>query len=202
MKILAVLFVAVTLAILFAIPANVTLNVGDDGTRVREVGMYGYGKSIFSLAPSRDDDGERLSPSAFSIGGGWHLLVMHNDRIHSMTHFRHEQPVPNTYGEWHEVNDVSSFSVARPSLLPFFLGLAVLAIVSYVLAGFRRTSRVLFVILTLLLGLFVVGSSLLAETFALLPCLFAVGWIIAALLGNRLRGWPDVNIDSEPKMAT
>ena len=69
MKILAVLFVAVTLAILFAIPANVTLNVGDDGTRVREVGMYGYGKSIFNLAPSRDDDGERLSPSAFSIGG-------------------------------------------------------------------------------------------------------------------------------------
>ena len=86
--------------------------------------------------------------------------------------------------------------------MPFFLGLAVLAIVSYVLAGFRRTTRVLFVILTLLLGLFVVGSSLLAETFALLPCFFAVGWIIAALLGNRLRGWPDVNIDSEPKMAT
>ena len=94
MKILAGILVAITLAIVFAIPTSVTLNVGDDGNRVHEVGRYGYGKSIFSLAPSNDEDGARLYPSAFSIGGGWHLLVMHNHRINSMTHFGYEQHVP------------------------------------------------------------------------------------------------------------
>lgn len=202
MKILAGILVAITLAIVFAIPTSVTLNVGDNGNRVHEVGRYGYGKSIFSLAPSNDEDGARLYPSAFSIGGGWHLLVMHNHRINSMTHFRYEQPVPNTYGDWHEVNDVASFTVARPSLLPYFVGLLILAFVSYVLAGYLRTSRVLFGILTLLLVLFVVGSSALAETIALLPFLFAAGWINAALFGNRLRGYLNTNGEPKPEMAT
>lgn len=202
MKILAGVMVAITLAIVLAIPASVTLNIGDNGTRVHEVGRYGYGKSIFSLAPSKDENGARLRPSAFSIGGGWHLLVMHDHRINSMTHFRYEQPVPNTYGEWHEVNDVASFTVARPSLLPYFIGLVMLAFLSYILARFHRTSRVLFVILTLLLVLFVLGSSALAETFALLPCLFAAGWIVAALFGNRMRGYINTNGEPKPEMAT
>ena len=202
MKTLAGILVSITFVIAFVIPTSVTLNVGDDGNRVHEVGRYGYGKSIFSLAPSKDDDGVHLYPSAFSLGEGWHLLVMHNHRINSMTHFRHEQPVPNTYGEWHEIDDVSSYTVTRPSLLPYFIGLLVLAFTSYVLAGFLRTSRVLFGILVVLLGLFIIGSSLLAETFALLPFLFVAGWLTASLLGNCLRRYTKTNGSVDPEMAT
>ena len=76
MKILAVLFVAVTLAILFVIPANVTLNVGDDGTRVREL-VYAklacmVTASQFLVSPCLGTMTENVSlhlPSALGVVG-------------------------------------------------------------------------------------------------------------------------------------
>ena len=100
----ALIVIATVISDFTFIPASTTVHVGDDGSRVNEIGRYGYGKSIFSLRHNKDANGIPLQPSAFLIGpDGYHLLIWHNDKIDSMTHFRHEQPVPNTYGEWHDI---------------------------------------------------------------------------------------------------
>lgn len=163
------------------------MNVGDAGARVNEIGRLGYGKSIFSLRHMEDADGEPLEPSAFLIGpDGYHLLIWHNHRIDSMTHFRHEQSVPGTYGEWHDVKQVETFTVNRPSSLPFFVGVAILGAGGFFLARFRRTSIVSLAVLTLFVVLMVLVSSTLAGTFAVLPMLFGIGWISALVFGQSL----------------
>ncbi|MEQ1904530.1 MAG: hypothetical protein ABL888_10120 [Pirellulaceae bacterium] len=180
--------IAAAVSIFAILPRTVTINVGDAGSRVDEIGRYGYGKSIFSLAPKRDADGNRLEPSAFLIGpDGYHLLIWHNDKINSMTHFRHEQTVPNTYGEWHDIKSVNSFTLDRPSPFPFFVGIAILCIAGYFLQRFRRTSIALYTVLTMFVLLMIAGFSTLAGTFAILPMLVGLGWLAAPILGRSLR---------------
>ncbi len=172
-----------TVAIIFLMPARVTIQVGDHSGKVRQIGQYGFGKSFFNLAGKRDSDGKELKPSAISIGGGWHLLIWHNDHVDSMTHFRHVQVNPNTYGEWHDVNAVQSFTISRPSLIPYFVGVAMTFSVSLLLGRYHAISFILFALLLTFVALMVFVLSTLAETFALLHFLFGVGWISAAMIG-------------------
>ncbi|MDB4370975.1 hypothetical protein N9Z44_02625 [Mariniblastus sp.] len=187
-SIISALIVMATIISYFAVtPASTTIHVGDDGDRVNEIGRYGYVKSIFSLRHNEDTDGKPLRPSAFSIGpDGYHLLIWRNDKIDSMTHFRHERSVPNTYGDWHDVNEVDSFTVDRPSPIPFFVGIAVLGVAGYVLKRFRRTIIVLYALAVLFVTLMIVGISTLAETFAIIPMLIGIGWLAAPILGRSL----------------
>ncbi|QDU11869.1 hypothetical protein [Gimesia aquarii] len=179
--------IAAAISINTIIPASVTLNVGDDGSCVNKVGSYGYGKSMFSLRPKKDAKGDFLKPSAFWIGPGeYHLLIWHNDRINSMTHFRHEQLAPFTYGEWHDIKQVDTFTVSRPSTMLFFVVTPILAIGGYFLSRFRRTSIALFVLLIFFVFFIVLGFSLIAETIATLPLLAGIGWIAAPIFGSSL----------------
>ena len=150
-KISGLVVIATIIGFFFLMPSSTTLRVGDNGERVHEIGRYGYGKSIFSLRAPRDVDGEPLRPSAFLIGpDGYHLLIWHNDKIDSMTHFRYEQPIPNTYGDWHDIKNVDSFTVARPSPTPFLTGIAILCSAGFLLHRYRRTLIALYFLLSLI----------------------------------------------------
>lgn len=179
--------IATMLCYFVAIPASTTIRVGDTGYRVNEIGRYGYVKSVFSLSPKYDAAGNRLEPSAFLIDfDGYHLLIWHNDRIDSMTHFRLEQPVTNTYGDWHDVKEMDAFTIHRPSPIPFFVGVLILFAAGFLLKRFRRTSIVLYLFLILLMIVMTIGFSVLAGTIAVLPILVAIGWLAAAVFGNSL----------------
>lgn len=192
--------VAATASIFVLLPPSVTLNVGDPGSRVNQIARYGYGKSIFSLRHMKDAAGVRLEPSAFSIGpNGYHLLIWHNDRIDSMRHFRYEQPVPNTYGDWHDNKLVESFTVPRPSVIPYFAGLVIIGLAGFSLARFRRTSIVLFILLLVFVALMVLATSVVAETLAVTPILFATGWVFAALAGRSISGQRTI-VDPAPQL--
>ena len=179
--------VAATVSIFVLLPSSVTLSVGDPGSRVYQISQYGYGKSIFNLRRMEDTDGVRLEPSAFAIGpDGYHLLIWHNDRIDSMRYFRYEQPVPNTYRDWHDSKLVETFTVPRPSTIPYFVGMVILGIAGFTLARFRRISIALFIVLLIFVALMVFATSVLANTIAIMPALFATGWVFAALAGRSM----------------
>ena len=188
-KISASILIAAVVCVYAIFPATTTISVGDAGSRVNEIGRLGYGKSVFSLRHMEDADGVTLKPSAFLIGpGGYHLLIWHNERIDSMTYFRHEQPIPNTYGESHDVKQVETFDVKRPSSIPLFIGVVVLGVAGLLLTRFRRTSTALLVILSIFVSLMLFSLSILADTLAILPFLFGVAWIAAFVLGRSIVG--------------
>ena len=179
--------VAATVSIFALLPTSVKLSVGDPGSRVYQISHYGYGKSIFNFRRMEDADGVRLEPSAFTIGpDGYHLLIWHNDRIDSMRHFRYEQPVPNTYGDWHDSKLVETFTVPRPSTIPYFVGMVILGVAGFTLARFRRISIALFIVLLIFVAMMVFATSVLANTIAIMPALFATGWVFAALAGRSM----------------
>ena len=175
----AILVVA-TVSVFVLLPPSVTLSVGDPGSKVNQIARYGYGKSVFNLGEKTDAAGVRLDPTAFSIGpNGYHLLIWHNGRIDSMRHFRYEQPVPNTYGDWHDSKLVESFTVPRPSVVLYFVGLMMSGLAGFSLARFRRTFILLLIFLVL---------TVLAVSVAILPVVFAIGWVCAALIGRSVSG--------------
>ena len=186
-KTCAAIVIATTVSIFAVFPRSITLNVGDPGSKVAQIARYGYGKSFFSLRRVVDAEGVRLEPSAYAIGpNGYHLLIWHNHRIDSMRHFRYEQPVPNTYGEWHDSKLVESFTVLRPSTIPYFLGLVMIGAAGFFLARFRRVSVVLFILLLVFVTLTVMAVSVVSQKFATMPLLFATGWVFAALAGRSI----------------
>lgn len=179
------LIVATVLLLLFS-PAEVTVRVGDEAARVHAIGRMGYPKSRFSLARKADPDGRFPEPSAYSIGGGWHLLIWHKDRIERMTHFRHESLEASGYGEWHEVRQVDSFTVSRRWIGYYFVGLGIATAVGALLGKFPRTFYLLLILYTVFCTIGFIAVSCLAETFAVDPLLRLVGVVSGAVFGWRV----------------
>ena len=179
--------IAATAAIFVLFPPSVTLSVGDPGASVNQIARYGYGKSIFSLRSMKDADGVPFEPSAFAIGpNGNHLLIWHNKRIDSMRHFRVERSVPNTDGDWRDNKIVDSFTVNRPSLGPYFIGLAIIWLAGFSTARFKRTSIILFTLLLIFVAQWVLITTADAGAFATMPTLIAIGLVFAWLFGRSI----------------
>ena len=172
--------------LLLAMPTEVTVRVGDDAARVHLIGRMGYPKSIFSLARRPDPDGRIPTPSAYSIGDDWHLLIWHKDKIERMTHFLYVSRGPGRYGEWEHVRKVDSFSVSRPSIAYYFLGLGIGAAVGTLMVKFPRIFYLLLNLYIALCMLRVIAVSCFAETFAADPMLRLVGVASGAVLGRRI----------------
>jgi hypothetical protein len=181
-----VLMVTATAVVCFAIPANRVISVGDDVSAVRAAEIYGYSKSLFCLSSKAAGFQTPMTPVAFCLGGGWHLLVWHDDRVRRLVHFQYVDCGRNRYGDWIHTREVQSFDVSRPSLLFYFVGLAFLFGMGWATYRSRRVYRVVTVIL---LSLVVLGNLLvggLAEFVAMFPIVVSIGWVAAFLVGANI----------------
>ncbi len=180
-----VLILAATVVICLVIPANQVISVGDDASTIRAIELFGYPKSLFSLARRRLADGKPLTPVAFCMDDGWHLLVWHNERVQFLTHFQYV-PRKHSYGDWIHTRDVESFTIPRPNLLFYFIGLVVLLGIGW---ATRRLKLIRRIVLGVLLFLVVLGNLVVgcfAESLALFPICVSLGWVAAFLLGANI----------------
>lgn len=124
-----IIAVIATIVLYLCAPSRV-ISVGDDASVLRAFKDYGYREQTFSVLPYRDSDGTRHTPRFFHLGNNWYIRVWHGDRIESMTHFR-AVPHEHEYTDFVDDRELTSFTIPRPSLVPYFVGLAVLLAVGW-----------------------------------------------------------------------
>jgi hypothetical protein len=194
-----ILVATATVVVCFVIPAKCVISVGDDASAVRAVEIYGYPKSHFSLASKAAGFETPMTPVAFSLGDGWHLLVWHDDRVRRLVHFQYVSRGEHRYGDWIQTRQAKSFEVPRPGLLWYVVGLGVSFGLGWAAHRFRRSYRVAVRILLLLVVLGNVAVGCLAESAALFPISVSLGWIAAFLLGANALQSPQVTASVSPQ---
>ncbi len=167
------------------VPESITIHVGDDGSRVNEIGRYGYTRCRLAILCRGTNDGILREPSIFYWPDGRMLCICHSDQVDSISHFRHERPDPNQYGQIYDDVDVDSFTVERPRY-PFLSRIAILGVVGYLLKRFPLVSLSLYAVLILCLMVWILRLSTLNETVPGLPMLVTVGWLTAPVFGHSI----------------
>lgn len=184
--VVGILAVAATAILCVVIPASRVISVGDDVSAVRAIEIYGYPKSHFSLSSKAAGFETPMTPVAFSLGDGWHLLVWHNNRVQRLVHFQYVSRGEHRYGDWIHTRQVKSIEVLRPGLLFYFVGLGVLFGLGLATHRFRTIYRVVLGILLLVVVLGNVAVGGFAESVAMFPICVSLGWGAAFLLGANI----------------
>jgi hypothetical protein len=182
-----VLTVAATALACLAIPASRTISVGDDKSAVGRIEIYGYPKSFFCLSSKAAGFATPMTPVAFNLGDGWHLLVWHDDRVQRLVHFQHVPSAESRYGDSVHTQWLESFDVPRPSLVYYFIGLAVTLGIGCATNRSRRCRRIA---MAAMLSVIVLGNLTIgcfAVSVATFPICVSLGWAAAFLLGESLR---------------
>ena len=182
----AFLFIASTFAVVWWHPSTRTISVGDryDDAR-RLLDFYGMGESYFNLRSVRNAEGNALDNHNFAIGGRKQALIWHDNLIREIHTFDYIDPeVPGTYGGRENNQDVNSFTLVLPSRTPYFIGLAVVACLSGLLAMVSRFSiRIPLFIVLILGGILIWSMSPTMKHFPVFPVCWAAGWVAAFALG-------------------
>lgn len=183
------LFCGVALAVnlvllLVLVPASITLRVGDPVFRTNEVAEFGLHRSYPSFSMVLDKEGKELTPTVFVIDQKYDIVIWSGEsQIRQLVEFRWIQRARVKSEQRLKATDVNSFTIHRPSLVPFLAGSGILLLIGGVLGWRRRPAGITAALVGTIVVFHWVGRFALAGTPSAFVGFTGAGVLLAFVFG-------------------